>query len=626
MRTRMIETWAMLVAGWAGHLDPTGARLLIDGVRNRADAGGSYEGVTRMLWGVGGWLSRPERPAAIQWRGQDWDLEVIMRRAVLAGTDPAGAGYWGDPVRSGSGQPTVESGQVAYALWQTRERIWERLDDVERRQIAAWLDACGQPPAGGWRNNWALFWAVNHAAREALGVPSDPEVVDDVMGRYLDTVYSGDGWYDDGPVRGTNHFDDYNLWVFASHVLAWIDIDGGRHPARATELLERVRLQMTHLPAFLASDGAWPEYGRSGAYAFARLGAPLWAYRHGAWPHSAGLLRTIVERHLGWYLDRGKVRADGSLRQALTSTGTDAIRETYISTGAPYWAMQAFGALWSLPDDDPLWDAEPEPLPIERGDVRLVLPEPGWILSGTRESGQVHRYTAHVSHYPAKYAKLAYSTAAPYNAGLGDGLPTPDAMIGIMADGRVSHRVANTGAALGADGWIRYRHRHELAGTTATFDTVIVPDGDLHLRVHLLIESTEGRRLPTIEGAAALGFEDGDTPRMLVDCELGISGGTTAEHAVAIRGWDARRTAHLPRSFADGGRGNVVHGCNVIPYLSGEMAVGDTAISTVFLGAAAQVAGTGLVERLADRPMVAADPDGTVHVAWRTLVLDIPGT
>jgi hypothetical protein len=49
--------WARLVAGWAEHLDPNGARLLIDGIPNRHDAGGSYEGVTRMLWGLGGWLS-----------------------------------------------------------------------------------------------------------------------------------------------------------------------------------------------------------------------------------------------------------------------------------------------------------------------------------------------------------------------------------------------------------------------------------------------------------------------------------------------------------------------------------------------------------------------------------------
>ena len=40
------------------------------------------------------------------------------------------------------------------------------------------------------------------------------------------------------------------------------------------ELLDRVRRLMAHVPTFFAADGAWPEYGRSGAYKFARLVSP----------------------------------------------------------------------------------------------------------------------------------------------------------------------------------------------------------------------------------------------------------------------------------------------------------------------------------------------------------------
>ena len=622
---RLGDTWAMLVAGWADHLDAPGANLIIDGIRNRAEPAGSYEGTTRMLWGIGGWLSDRRRPVTVSWRDRRYDLEVLMRRAILAGTDPHGPGYWGDPLTSGAAQFTVESGQVAYALWQTRDRIWNHLTTDEQRRIAEWLTACGRPPEQRWRNNWALFWALNHAVREALGLPFDADLVDDVMGRYLDSVYCGNGWYDDGPTLGTNHFDDYNLWVFASHVLAWIDVDSGRHAERATELLDRVRASMEHMPSFFARDGAYPEYGRSGAYKFARLGALLWAHRHGAWPHSPGLLRTIVERHLLWYLQRGSVRADGTLRQALTSTGSPAVRETYISTGASYWAMQAFGGLWSLPDDDPFWTTSPEPLPVERGDLHVVLEEPGWILTGTRESGQVHRFTTHVSYYPAKYAKLAYSTAAPYNAGLGNGVPTPDAMIALHVDGHTSHRTVNEAAAIHENGWIRYRHSHEIEGTRAVFDTVIVPVGDLHLRMHRVVEASASR-LPVIEGAGALGFEHGDTPLLVCNREAVVSGGVTIDHAVAIRCWDPHRRARLPRAFSDGGTGNVVHGRNVIPYLEGELGVGDIAVSTIFLGTATQASERDLASRLEDRPSIRWEHDYEIQVTWleRTLRVSWP--
>ncbi|MBA3377766.1 MAG: hypothetical protein H0T93_02675, partial [Chloroflexia bacterium] len=300
-----------------------------------------------------------------------------------------------------------------------------------------------------------------------------------------------------------------------------------------------------------------------------------------------------------------------------------AIRETYISTGVTYWAMQAFGGLWSLDDDDPFWNVTPEALLIEQGDVFRVLPEPGWILSGTRESGQIHRFTTHVSSYPAKYAKLVYSTATPYNAGLGDGFPTPDAMVGLHVDGHVSHRTCNETAAIKEAGWIRYRH--ELSGKVAVFDTIIIPDGDLHLRLHRLVEATMPGPVPTVEGAAALGFDEGDNPRLMYDSETGLSGGVTSEHAVAIRGWDRHRSPRLPRSFADGGRGNVVYGLNVIPYLEGELGVGDIAVSTVFLGTARQMAAGGAVSLLADEPAVWWGEDGMVEVRWRDRRWFIPG-
>ena len=78
-----LALWSRLVVGWARHLDESGARTLIDGVPNAADAGGSYEGVTRMLWGLGGWLSQPGRPAILRWRGETFDAEALLRRALV---------------------------------------------------------------------------------------------------------------------------------------------------------------------------------------------------------------------------------------------------------------------------------------------------------------------------------------------------------------------------------------------------------------------------------------------------------------------------------------------------------------------------------------------------------------
>lgn len=562
-----VALWSRLVAGWAHSLDDTGARTFMDGVPNQADAHGSFEGVTRMLWGLGGWLSHAERSAVVRWRGETFDIEALMRQALVAGCDPDGRGFWGrHPRRSEYDQRTVESGQVAFATWQARARVWECMTAQERTNVVDWLQRFGERPAQ-WRNNWALFWALNHAGRKALGVAYDQPTLDAALD-YLEGVYCGDGWYDDGQHRGVRHFDDYNYWVFGTHVMAWAQCDGATQPERRARLLERVRASMVHFPYFFGADGAYSEYGRSLSYKFARLGAPLWAYQHGLWPHSPGLLRRLVGRHLRWYVDRGAIRADGTLRQALTAGGDAAIRETYISTGATYWAMLAFGGLWSLPDNDPFWRADEEPLPVERGDFVKVLPQPGWVMAGTHATGSVQRFVAgSTGHYAAKYDKFVYASDAPFNVGLIDGQPAPDSML-CLTDGRhYGHRSGMDHFAVGESGWLRAQYRQQVGGTHA-IETVIVVRGEVHLRAHRLrLDPATTTTIGAVEAPAPLGYQPGDTPVIDGDPDRGWEYAAVAGRSVAIarlRGYDGQERA---AAWQGNATVNSVYGAYVLPLL-----------------------------------------------------------
>ncbi|MGB3328069.1 MAG: DUF2264 domain-containing protein, partial [Thermomicrobiales bacterium] len=536
-RAEAESIWARLVAGWADHLDASGARLLIDGIPNAQDTSGSYEGVTRMLWGIGGWLSAPGRPAVVTWRDRHYDVEALARRAVLAGTDPDSPGYWGHAADGRRDQRTVESGQVAWFLWVTRGRIWDRLQDPERERIVAWLERVAPPPDEPWGSNWALFWVLNHAGRSVLGSRGDRRLIEDVTGPYLDRVWCGDGWYDDGPGWGTNHFDDYVYWVFASHVLLWAQMDAGADPARVRELRGRIRMLMAHMPYSFAASGAYTEYGRSLAYTFARLGAPLLAYRAGVWPHSPGMLRRLVGRHLRWYLDRGAIRADGTLRQELTATGSSAVRESYISTGATYWAMQAFAGLWSLADDDPFWSLDEEALPVEVNDVVRILPEPGWVLVGDRKSGEVHRFSARSQHgEPAKYGKFHASTVAPITVGLLNGRPAPDAMICLTDGVAFGHRDRINAGAVGKPGWLRSRYRQRVGAWEHEIETLIVISGNLHLRAHRIRVEPGAQPVGAIEGGGALGFDPGQRPEVKADAATLTSAAGLGGRWSTIRG------------------------------------------------------------------------------------------
>ncbi|MCA9883086.1 MAG: DUF2264 domain-containing protein [Anaerolineae bacterium] len=508
-----VNLWARLVAGWANSLDNDGARTLMDGHPNPADSGGSYEGVTRMLWGLGSWLSQPDRSSTVTWRGETYDIEALTRRALVNGCDPTSPSYWGveyDPATLHD-QRTVETGQIAFALWQSRARIWDTLSSSEQTHIYDFLERFARPPVTT-RSNWSLFWVLNHACRKALGLPYDQSIIDTVIEDYLDSVYAGDGWYDDAHKVGVGYFDDYNLWVFGSHVLAWAQVDGHTKPERRDELLERIRLLMEKLPYFFASSGAYSEFGRSLAYKFARLGAPLWAYKLGAWPYSVGQLRRLVGRHLRWYVDRGAIRNDGTLRQSLTATGSPEIVERYISTGATYWAMQAFGGLWTLPDDDPFWTADEEPLPAETENFRKVYAQPGWILQA--HEGDIQRFNAgSMKGLDAKYAKFVYSTQFPFNVGLSNGMPSPDNML-CLVDGEVrGQRTKNVAFAVHESGWLRFVWEQVVNGITHTIDTVIVVLGEQHLRAHRIqVSPDQTSPLKLVEGCSPLGYSAGEVP------------------------------------------------------------------------------------------------------------------
>jgi hypothetical protein len=510
--TEAVNLWSWIVAGWANSLDSTGARTLIDGVPNYADAGGSFEGVTRMLWGLGSWLSYSNRPSQIEWRGQTYDLEQLTYRAFVNGCDSNSLGYWGRGRYSqDADQRTVETGQVAFSLWQTQDRIWGRMSDQERSNAIDFLDRFGRRPAT-WASNWALFWVLNHAGRKRLGAQHDQSIIDDVMTAYLDGVYCGDGWYDDVPERGAGHFDDYITWVFAMHVMAWAQMDGESMPARRDELLERIWAWMVHYPYFFAANGGFNEFGRSLAYKFSRLGAALWAYKLGQWPYSAGMLKRLVGKHLRWYVDRGAVRPDGTLRQSLTAVGSTEVIERYISTGATYWAIQAFGGLWALADDDPFWTAEEESLPAEQGDFMKVYPEPGWVV--TARSGHIQRFNAGSvkSGYGGKYSKLVYSTRHPFNVGLDGGQPSLDSCLCLNEHGIRGQRGHNLASVVDDSGWLRIRYVISISDHQHTVDTTLIPLGNVHLRAHRITLDPAATEVTAEEGSAPLGYDAGALP------------------------------------------------------------------------------------------------------------------
>jgi hypothetical protein len=408
-----------------------------------------------------------------------------------------------------------------------------------------------------------------------------------------------------------------------------VHVDGANRPDKRALYLERTRALMQHYSYFFAANGAYTEYGRSLTYKFARLGVALWAYKLGAWPHSVGMLKRLVGRHLRWYFDRGAVTAQGALIQPVTRQGSEAVLDPYNATGSPYWAMQAFGGLWSLPDDDPFWNADEEPLPVERQDFVKAFPQPGWVLVGRQATGEVQRFNAGSTHrppehHPAKYDKFVYSTAAPFNSGLINGMPAPDAMLA-LSDGRLyGHRFGNRAFAVDQAGWLRMKYVQEIGGGTHTIDTTIICRGEAHVRAHR-ITLDPGARAPisAVEGAAALGYTPGmiytltyDDTRHAVsavvpqDVDRGTHGRAVAIRAV--RGYDG-----LSSTDAWGGHPeiNTVYAKYVLPLLNvNRVKPTHELICVVHIGGETVEESLALVDQVADARWL---EDGTFELIWR---------
>jgi hypothetical protein len=446
---------ARLTAGYARAAARSGspARALYpDDRRGLPDATDAVESFARMASAWGAWLSNPANPAELMFDGQSYNLEALLRQALLDGTDPANAqAYWGDMTHMD--QRLVESGDIAVALWLSRARVFDRLSAAEQARILAWL---GQVDGQGtYYDNWVLFSALAQTVRLRLGAavlqPAAVPLAE--LDANLDTAsafYRGDGWYVDG---AGDEFELYNAWMFNWHFLHWAAIDGERRPELRALVLSRAAAFLASFPYFFGANGAYVAWGRSLVYRFAAVAGFATGYALRVAPGGPGLLRRISSGCIRYFYERGLFDPDEHfVRQGFHGNFPPA-GEAYISPGSVYWCCHGLFAL-SFAADDPWWTAPEAPLPVERGDFDLALPAPGFAVSGRRATGQVlllnsrsgQQHDAPGHNYTSKYGKLVYSSHLPFNV-----LPSgtrrpytfaPDAMLALTRDGQhFGHRL-----------------------------------------------------------------------------------------------------------------------------------------------------------------------------------------
>jgi hypothetical protein len=498
---------ARMTYGYARMAEHSGspARVLYpDDRRGMPDSVDALESFARIASAWGAWLRNPANPATLEFQGHEMDLESLLRQALLDGTDTSNPHtYWGDIGHMD--QRIVESADIAVAIWMSRERVFYRMTAAEHEQIMSWLAQVDGK--GTYSDNWILFSAMSQAVRHHLSFPCPLDDLDNRL-MQVDEFYRGDGWYVDGP---TNEFELYNAWMFGWHYLLWTWIDGERRPDHRGRVLERGRTFIDGFLHFFGANGSYPAWGRSIVYRFAALAPFAVGHFLDIAPKDPGLLRRVSSGCIRYFYDHGLFDSEGHfVRQGYHGDFPPA-GEAYISPGSPYWCCHGLFAL-TFDRHDAFWTATESPLPVEREDFELVLPAPGFVVSGRRETGQVmllnsrsgQEHDAPRHNYTSKYGKLAYSTHLPFNVLPVRGSYAPDAMVALTRDGQAFGHRLQARAGEVAPGFMWTKFDELLDDELQPLWVAVLLYGDIQIRLAVIRPTFP---VMAFEAPGALGFE-----------------------------------------------------------------------------------------------------------------------
>ena len=520
------------------------ARVLYpDDRRGLPDSVDAIESFARIASAWGAWLRNPSNPAVIKFDGHEINLESLLRQALLDGTDTSNPStYWGDIDHLD--QRIVESADIAVAIWMSRERVFDKMSAAEQAQIMAWLAQVDGK--GTYTDNWILFTAMTQAVRHHLGFAAPEEDLDNRL-MQLAEFYRGDGWYVDGP---TDEFELYNAWMFGWHYLLWTWIDGDRRPDHRQQVLERGRSFIDGFLHFFGANGSYPAWGRSIVYRFAALAPFAVGHFLKIAPADPGLLRRVSSGGIRYFYDHGLFDpAQHYVRQGYHGDFPPA-GEAYISPGSPYWCCHGLFGL-TLDRDDPFWTAPESPLPVERQDFELVLPTPGFVLSGRKETGQVlllnsrsgQEYDAPRHNYTSKYGKLAFSTHAPFNVLPVRGSYAPDSMISLTLDGKTFAHRTHTRSGTVAPGLMWTKFDQAVADEPQPLWVAVLLSRDVQIRLTVIRPTYP---VMAFEAPGALGC---DKPADIIrrsDPRAGWEYAEVEQRAVAIQrlsGYDCQKAS-----------------------------------------------------------------------------------
>ncbi|KAK7031509.1 hypothetical protein R3P38DRAFT_3313584 [Favolaschia claudopus] len=438
----------------AAHTSPGGARIHLGHTATHFDeTAAQLEGFSRPIWGL----------AALLGGGGEYSGRERWVSGLANGCDPKHEEFWGD--MRDKDQRMVECSAIGFSIAVAREKLWDPLSVEAKANIEGWLGGMNDKEMPN--TNWLWFRVfANLGLSKAGSQKFDAQRMKADLD-HLDTFYIGGGWSRDGP-EGVVQLDYYSSsFAIQFAQLIYSKLAAEEDPVRCEEYRNRARqfaLDFVHY------------FDKEVAFADVELPAPL------TW----GVVKGLQLRNLRyWAKQPGAYSTDGTLTIGFCYPNHN-MTENYNSPGSPYWCCKSFVTL-SLPETHPFWAAEEEAYPSALLNTVKALKLPYHIATNLGghtyilSSGQQCSYP--VKQGPAKYGKLAYSSAFGYSVPVGSG----------------------TLEELGGDNTLALSDDSGETWKYVAVETWLVPPTEAallwHLRVHRI---RTGRSLTSAEGGFAI--------------------------------------------------------------------------------------------------------------------------
>ncbi|MDI7259296.1 MAG: DUF2264 domain-containing protein [Thermodesulfobacteriota bacterium] len=335
----------------------------------------NMEGFTRMLPLICSWVSSGREKVVETLNGGTVDLEEVVAKGLIAGTDPDSPGYWGNILHR---DPRIcEAADVALSIWMIRNNLWSNLSSREKRKIFLWLLSVNGKDV--YDNNWHLFPVMINVIASSLGYQDDKVEGQAHYSRFK-SFYRGDGWFSDGP---NNVYDYYNAWGM-HYSLFWLNqISAEFDPEFIKSTLNHF---LKNYIFFLTPEGL-PMLGRSICYRMAASAPMIAGYLQDPSMIAAGLAQRALDAIWTYFISKGAVN-QGRIAQGYF--GDDLrLLDNYSGPASCLWGLRSLVLAFYCPKDSPFWTTPASPLPVEVSDYCITIPSIGWKVKGIKETQEV---------------------------------------------------------------------------------------------------------------------------------------------------------------------------------------------------------------------------------------------